>query len=225
MNDSSQFDYSQHIFKEIKDIVYKKSGINLSGKYELVHARLLKRLHTIDLNSFPKYMQLVTTDESELMEMINAITTNVTHFFREQYQLETLANELCPIILEKKGRIDIWSAGCSTGQEPYSIAITLEEKNIPYNICASDLDSKVLATAKSGQYNINTLNKIPVTLRKKWFKKCPNNKDYVNVSKTLQNHIIFKQLNLMNDWNYLNKVDIIFCRNVVIYFDDPTKKN
>jgi len=102
MNDSSQFDYSQHIFKEIKDIVYKKSGINLSGKYELVHARLLKRLHTIDLNSFPKYMQLVTTDESELMEMINAITTNVTHFFREQYQLETLANELCPIILEKK---------------------------------------------------------------------------------------------------------------------------
>lgn len=221
-------------FDQIRKIVYDRTGINLTdAKREMVYSRLSKRLRQLGLNGFREYCTIIQEEASnELGNFINSITTNLTSFFREQHHFDSLKNKLVPGII-KEGRpgnsIRIWSAGCSTGEEPYSLAITMTEALLDYpgwsaKILATDLDTAVLEKGRSGIYSAERVSGLPEFVVKKWFSRGAGAKEgMVKVKPELRNMIIFKQLNLMEEWPVKPDVDIIFCRNVVIYFDKPTQ--
>lgn len=230
-----EYEYTERDFKLVQKLVADHTGINLTdAKKDLVYGRLSKRIRKLDLSSFQEYISYVEDDhESELINFINAITTNLTSFFRENHHFEYLRNTLIPELIarnEDSRRIRIWSAGCSTGEEPYSIAITVLEalqnySNWDVKILATDLDTNVVATAKAGIYKDERVTGIDKKKLKRWFLNgSGNNLGKVRVSSELQDIITFKQLNLMTQWPMKDKFDIIFCRNVVIYFDKPTQK-
>jgi len=230
-----EYEYTERDFKLVQKLVADHTGINLTdAKKDLVYGRLSKRIRKLDLSSFQEYISYVEDDhESELINFINAITTNLTSFFRENHHFEYLRNTLIPELIarnEDTRRIRIWSAGCSTGEEPYSIAITVLEalqnySNWDVKILATDLDTNVVATAKAGIYKDERVTGIDKKKLKRWFLNgSGKNLGKVRVSSELQDIITFKQLNLMTQWPMKDKFDIIFCRNVVIYFDKPTQK-
>lgn len=230
-----EFQYTENDFKVIKKLVAEKTGIHLTdAKKDLVYGRLSKRIRTLGLSSFQEYIEYVKHDhEEELINFINAITTNLTSFFRENHHFNYLGNALLQKLLKANDdtrKIRIWSAGCSTGEEPYSIAMTLLDKmeglhNWDIKILATDLDTNVIKTAMTGVYPIERINGIDSKLKKRWFLNGKGQKSgFVKVSRELQDLITFRQLNLMNQWPMKGKFDVIFCRNVVIYFDKPTQK-
>ncbi len=224
-------------FRRISDIVYKHCGINLhAGKKELVRARLAKRLRLGNFKTFPEYMDHVFNDESgkEFSTMIDSISTNLTSFFREQRHFDFLTNSFLPRLLEKKRKkrnfkIRAWSAGCSTGEEAYSLAITLNQAvtgkgRWDIKILASDISTSVLDTAKRGLYDAQRIEPVPVQQRQKYLITHLRNKQKIfEANKALKDTVIFRYLNLMEDWPITGPVDIIFCRNVMIYFDKPTQ--
>ncbi len=183
------------------------------------------------MNSFSAYLDYVEEQgEAEFVHLINAITTNLTFFFRENHHFEYLANQVIPMLLEKnKGskKIRIWSAGCSTGEEPYSIAIVLKEAVPPgwdARVLATDLDTNVVQTGQTGVYKMDRLKGVSDERKKRWFLKGSGSREgYVRVKPELQQIIDFGQINLMNEWPIRDAVDVIFCRNVVIYFDKETQ--
>ena len=197
----------------------------------LVYNRLAKRIRFLSLTSFSEYIDYVEAQgESEFIQLINSITTNLTFFFRENHHFEYLAEQVIPSLLISNAasrKIRIWSAGCSTGEEPYSIAITLKEK-VPsgwdVQVIATDLDSNVVQTGLDGIYTIDRLKGVSEARQKRWFLKGSGSKEgYVKVKPELQEIIKFDQLNLMSEWPIKDSIDVIFCRNVVIYFDKPTQ--
>mgnify|MGYP001556382419 CR=1 FL=1 len=228
-----EFAYTESDFQWIRTAVHKRVGISLNeSKREMVYARVARRIRALNLKDFRSYRKILeNTNSNELVEFVNAITTNVTAFFRENHHFEALANEFFPEIIKRNyssKKIRIWSAGCSSGEEPYSIAITVKE-NIPESwdvkIIATDLDTNVLEKAKKGVYSIDAVSSIPKSRLKQWFWRGKGSNDsLVKVVPELQNIIDFKQLNLMGDWPHKGQFDIIFCRNVVIYFDKPTQR-
>jgi len=165
---------------------------------------------------------LIKKDEGgELVEFINSITTNLTSFFRENHHFEFLKHKAFPAFAnDKKKRIRIWSAGCSTGEEPYSLAITVasmasKTSGMDIKILATDLDSQVVATARAGLYNEDRVQGIPKNVVNQWFSSVETVAGpMMQVDSKLQGYIRFNQLNLMNDWPMKGKFDIIFCRNV-----------
>ena len=190
---------------------------------------MARRIRHLQLNSFDEYCGLLKSgDDEEFVNFINAITTNLTSFFRESHHFDYLADSVVPNLCQRQNKINVWSAGCSTGEEPYSIAMTLLENILPgksASILATDLDSNVVAKASSGIYPANRIDGIPQHKVKKWFKKGRRKQEgYVKVSPDLRKIIEFNQLNLMNSWPMTEKFDIIFCRNVVIYFSKETQK-
>lgn len=221
-------------FDQIRKIVYDRTGINLTdAKREMVYSRLSKRLRQLGLDGFREYCAIIQEESSnELGNFINSITTNLTSFFREKHHFEYLKQQLVPGIV-KEGRpgntIRIWSAGCSTGEEPYSLAITMTEtlRNFPgwsVKILATDLDTAVLEKGRNGIYGAERVSGLSELVVKKWFSKgSGDNEGMVRVKPELRQMIMFKQLNLMGEWPVKQGVDIIFCRNVVIYFDKPTQ--
>jgi chemotaxis protein methyltransferase CheR len=221
-------------FDQIRRIVYDRTGINLSeAKREMVYSRLSKRLRQLGLNGFREYCELIEEDNSnELGNFINSITTNLTAFFREKHHFDFLKQTLVPSIVNE-GRpgntIRIWSAGCSTGEEPYSLAITMTEALRSFSgwsakILATDLDTAVLETGRNGIYGVDRVKGLPESVVKKWFNKgSGGNEGKVRVKSELRQMIMFKQLNLMGEWPVKQGIDILFCRNVVIYFDKPTQ--
>ncbi len=227
-----EFDFTEQDFKRVQKIVYDFAGIDLNeSKMNLVYNRLAKRIRFLDLTSFSQYIDYVEAQgESEFIQLINSITTNLTFFFRENHHFEYLAEQVIPSLLISNAasrKIRIWSAGCSTGEEPYSIAITLKEK-VPSGwdaqVIATDLDSNVVQTGLSGVYTIDRLKGVSETRKKRWFLKGSGSKEgYVKVKPELQEIIKFDQLNLMSEWPIKDSIDVIFCRNVVIYFDKPTQ--
>lgn len=227
-----EFDFQEQDFKRVKKIVYNYAGIDLNdSKKNLVYNRLSKRIRFLDLGSFSNYLDYVEAQgESEFVHLINAITTNLTFFFRENHHFEYLANTVIPHLLKANAstkKIRIWSAGCSTGEEPYSIAITLKE-NVPSGwdakVIATDLDSNVVHTGMQGVYKIDRLKGVTEERKKRWFLKGGGAQSgNVKVKPDLQKIIEFGQLNLMDEWSIEKTVDVIFCRNVVIYFDKPTQ--
>ena len=230
-----EYEYTDRDFKLVQQLVAEHTGINLTeAKKDLVYGRLSKRIRKLGLSSFQEYINYVNDDhESELINFINAITTNLTSFFRENHHFEYLRNKLIPELLQRNEdtrKIRIWSAGCSTGEEPYSIAITVLEAleqhpNWDVRILATDLDTNVVATATAGRYTEERITGIDKATKKRWFLKgSGNNSGHVRVSRELQDIITFRQLNLMNQWPMKGSFDIIFCRNVVIYFDKPTQR-
>jgi chemotaxis protein methyltransferase CheR len=228
----NEFDFSDKDFQRVKAMVYQFAGIDLNeSKKNLVYNRLAKRIRTLGMNRFSDYLDYVEAQgEEEFVNLINAITTNLTFFFREIHHFEYLASHVIPHLLEKNKatkKIRIWSAGCSTGEEPYSLAIVLKEA-VPSGwdarVLATDLDTTVVETAQNGVYNIERLKGVSEARKKRWFLKGSGERSgLVKVKPELQQIIDFGQINLMNEWPIRDKIDVIFCRNVVIYFDKPTQ--
>lgn len=228
----NEFQFSDKDFNRVKTIVYNFAGIDLNeSKKNLVYNRLAKRIRFLEMNSFVEYLDYVDSiGEEEFVHLINAITTNLTFFFRENHHFEYLAEKVIPALLEKNKatkKIRIWSAGCSTGEEPYSIAIVVKE-TVPagwdVEILATDLDTNVVATAQRGVYDIERLKGVTLERKKRWFLKGKGAQNgLVKAKPELQEIIKFGQINLMQDWPIKHKMDVIFCRNVVIYFDKPTQ--
>ena len=231
---SREFVFSDKNFTFIRKLVAEKTGIALSeAKRDMVYSRLSRRLRKLDITSFDQYCELLRQEnEDELIQFINAITTNLTSFFRENHHFEHLKHKLLPALLaHKKGkRVRIWSAGCSTGEEPYSIAMIVKEfvekhRGWDIKILATDLDTNVVATAATGIYDESRINGISQERLKKYFLKRRNCQDSeVCVIPELKELITFKQLNLMHEWPMKGPFDIIFCRNVVIYFSKDTQR-
>jgi chemotaxis protein methyltransferase CheR len=229
-----EFEFTDAEFNRLREIVHARTGIALSeAKRELVYGRLARRLRKLKMESFAEYCQLVEAGESaELQELTNAITTNLTSFFREGYHFEQLAAEALPQIEAKRAaarRLRIWSAGCSTGEEPYSLAVVLNEAkgrlaNWDVKLLATDIDSKVVATAAEGVYAAERFKGVPTERVKKWFPPVPGRPGFSAASAELKSLIAFKQLNLLDPWPMKGPFDVIFCRNVVIYFDKPTQR-
>ena len=221
-------------FEIIRAMVYQQTGINLSTpKIAMIQSRLTKRLKEIGCQDFKKYIKLTTLDHRERAVMFNLITTNVTKFFRENHHFEFI-NSVLPDYLANKPKkvINVWSAACSTGQEPYSIAITLNEyfKDHPgeFHIIASDINTEVLKKASEGIYPWEEVNEIPYNLLTKYFKLgSGTNKGLFKIKEHLQRKVSFRQINLVDanvDYPVEGLYDFIFCRNVFIYFDMETKR-
>jgi chemotaxis protein methyltransferase CheR len=228
-----EFHFSKQDFDLLRKLVNEHTGISLSEhKQEMLYSRLSRRLRILNLSSFASYYQLLKADDGEeLVQFINAVTTNLTAFFREPHHFKLLEENLLPQLLAKKQatrRLRIWSAGCASGEEAYSIAMIIKEIMPEYwdiKILATDLDSAVLAKAKQGVYEEGKMNGVSKARLHQWFKKGTKEQvGKVQVTPQLQDLITFKQLNLMHPWPMRGPFDIVFCRNVVIYFDKPTQK-
>ncbi len=229
-----EFSFTKTDFDFLRKISNEHTGILVpDDKFNMFYSRLAKRLRKLGLSSFKEYCTyLDNNSEQEFTEFINAVTTNITSFFREKHHFDYLKQTLIPELLQKnntKKTIRVWSAGCSTGEEPYSLAITLLE-NVPADwdikILATDLDTNVLETAATGIYSIDRVEAMKQSTINRWFKKGKGaNADKVKLNKECQSIIQFRQLNLMQDWPVKNILDFIFCRNVLIYFDKETKQN
>jgi len=220
-------------FNLIKDVIYRESWIRLTDmKKALVQARLMKRLRELKLPDYREYCHFLTNNyDREIINLINCITTNKTDFFREPKHFEFLQEVALPE-LEHSGRkrITIWSAGCSTGAEPYTIAITLREyfagRSMPeVKILATDIDTQVLRRGEEGIYSYNEVDTINIELLRRYFKRgTGENEGFFNVKDSVQNMISFRRLNLLDDmYPMKGRFDIIFCRNVIIYFDTASR--
>ncbi len=229
---TDEFQLSDDEFHEIRRVVHRTTGIALADtKRHLVYGRLARRLRALNLGTFREYLQRIEEDADELEEFCNAITTNLTFFFREGHHFQYLSNTVLPMLQKRNAatrRIRIWSAGCSTGEEPYSIACCVQEtlgalRDWDIKILATDLDSKVLAHGQAGVYAADRLDKVDRARRDRWFIS-QNGGAQWSAREELRRMISFKRLNFMEQWPVKGPFDVIFCRNVVIYFDKPTQR-
>lgn len=227
-----EFDFSRDDFDYLRKIVTDTTGIIADeDKYTMYYSRLARRVRKLGLNDFAQYRNFLNNNrDTEIIELVNSVTTNLTSFFRENHHFEFIRDTIIPEIKQRGTRkIRIWSAGCSTGEEPYSIAITLAQaipdfKSWDIEILATDLDSNVVKKASMAVYEESRVDGMDKSFLKKYFKKGKsNNSGLVKVSSELVDMITFKQLNLLHSWPHKEIMDFIFCRNVVIYFDKPTK--
>ena len=223
-------------FVRFCDFVYQRCGITLSdNKRDLVHSRLAKRLRSLGLDSYEEYFDLLYNgrdNEQEIVNLLDAISTNVTFFFREDKHFDFLVDTVIPVLESSKKRgserkIRIWSAGCSTGEEPYSLVITFAEnmtlENWDFRILATDISTNVLSHARKGVYEQERLRNVSGTLMKKYFTGSRDGSRF-QVNQKLASSIKFARLNLMHDFPFRGRFDCIFCRNVMIYFDRPTQE-
>lgn len=218
-------------FASIAGHAYKLFGLHLPpGKRDLVYSRLIKRLRNLGLPDFASYCALLDKgDAEEQQRMLSALTTNVTHFFREAHHFETLRKKVLPPLLDaaRHGtRVRIWSAGCSSGQEPYSIALTILEMmpdaaRYDVRVLASDVDQDILARAKDGRYDADSLEGLSQEILRSRFVAAGQ---AVTAGPELRQIVAFAELNLMSEWPMRGPFDVIFCRNVAIYFDKPTQQ-
>lgn len=226
--DEREFDFTHHDFERIRKLIYQHAGISLSeAKTDMVYSRIGRRLRAGGFDSFKAYLDDLETQNvaSEWEAFTNALTTNLTSFFREEHHFPILLEHLQQI----KKPIRIWCSAASTGEEPYTLAMTACEAfgtlKPPVEIIATDIDTNVLATAAKGVYPYERVSKLSEHRRKEFFLKgTGKHEGIVKVRKELQNLITFKQLNLLDEHYALgDPFDAIFCRNVMIYFDKPTQ--
>jgi chemotaxis protein methyltransferase CheR len=229
LKEGREFHFSRQDFERVRKMIYDHAGISLSdSKQELVYSRLSRRLRATGIRSFAEYLKLLESDNEEEWEAFtNSLTTNLTSFFREAHHFPVLADYL----REHKNRkpITMWCSASSTGEEAYSMAMTAVDalggfKN-QITILASDLDTQVLEKAKSGIYPIERIEKMDPDMVKRFFLRGSGEKaGYVRVRQELRDMITFRQLNLLHkDWHIRPPLDVIFCRNVMIYFDKQTQ--
>ncbi|GLR00139.1 CheR family methyltransferase [Dyella mobilis] len=224
-------------FEFLRDFVYQYCGIVLGEqKRQLVQGRLLRRLRALGLKDFAGYCEILRRDpQGELGELASVISTNVTSFFREMHHYDLLVDELLPRWLEQKkkdgGRLRIWSAGCSTGEEPYALAMVLAEalertgSKVDARILATDLSPQALEQARAATYALERMGGISEARRQRWFLRGEGAYEgYAQVHPRLRELVTIQPLNLLHDWPMRGPFDAIFCRNVVIYFDKPTKQ-
>jgi len=230
--------FSDRDYHAITEFVYKTAGINLlEGKKELVRTRLGKRMRQLQMTDFSTYFKLVMNDTTgeEIIFLLDALATNLTSFFREDQHFTFMASTMLPALEAKyrakgKRRLRIWSAACSSGEEPYTIGMVILEKS-PYfgqggdcKILATDISTKVLSIAQKGLYGPERMKTVPPMLVTKYFQKVSGEKGHAmyQVTPQLRDLIAFRRLNLMDPLPFKNPLDLIFCRNVMIYFDKAT---
>ena len=236
LNNKKEFLFTDEDFNYLSQLAAAQAGINLTtDKKELLYGRVAKRLRLLKLDNFKDYCSLLKQDNNEeSSHFINSITTNVTSFFRENHHFEYLTDKVIPDIIRERSntsrpRLRIWSAGCSTGKEPYSIAMVLREniKDIDrwdVKILATDLDSNVLHTAKEAIYPISRAEQVSPERKKRWMLEGTGEKSsYIKIKKEIRDLVHFKQLNLTEPWPMHGTFDCIFFRNVAIYFKRPTQ--
>ncbi len=220
-------------FQRISEMVYRLCGLNLSvGKEGLVKTRLSKRLRALGMASFDDYLRYVEGDRTgqEVVEMIDALTTNKTGFFREPDHFEYLQRVILPAVTGRPRGVRVWSAGCSTGEEPYSIALVLcetlgEADRREARILATDISTRVLATARAAVYDEEAIRDVPKGMRLRYFTcvRVDPPRAY-RVNDEVRALVYLARLNLMDDWPMRGPFHVIFCRNVMIYFDKPTQQ-
>ena len=225
-----EFDYTERDFERVRALIYKRAGISLTpGKQDMVYSRLARRLRAKKMTFFHEYLDALerNSDPAEWEAFINALTTNLTSFFREAHHFEILADNLRK--LAEKRPIKIWCNAASTGEEPYSLAITACEAfgtmTPPVQIIASDLDTNVLKHGERGVYSADRVDRMePVRMQKFFLHAGGEQPGSVRVRPELQRLISFRQINLLDTrWNLQGPFDAIFCRNVMIYFDKTTQ--
>lgn len=234
MDNEREFRFTKHDFDLLRQLVNEQTGITLSDhKQEMLYSRLSRRVRALNLDSFSSYYHLLRAQGGggeELVHFINAVTTNLTAFFREPHHFLFLAQHLFPKLIAEKSdkRIRIWSAGCASGEEPYSIAIVVKEcfpADWDVKILATDLDSSMIERGMRGIYDSERINGISSERLRRFFHRGKDAQlGKVRITQELHNMVVFKQLNLMNPWPLQGPLDIIFCRNVVIYFDKDTQR-
>ena len=223
----------QDVFRDLAALAERSAGLTIvETKFAMMQSRLRRRLATVGCATFGDYLALVRSDAGrpELQEMISVLTTNVTDFFREEHHFETLRKAGLPDLFDraKAGQsVRIWSAGCSSGQEPYSIAMTILDQNpdaanYDIRILATDIDMTVLGKAKAGFYDKTEMQGLTDHQRKKFFVNGPNDRQ-LSVCEPVRELVYFRHLNLMDRWPQRLVYDVIFCRNVVIYFNAETQ--
>ena len=229
---AGEFGFDWNDFEFIATTLYEDAGIHLpSTKANLVYSRLAKRLRMLGLENFREYCALVGSEDgaAERAQMIAALTTNVTRFFREPHHFDHMKEHLvAPAVKDIKGggRLRIWSAGCSSGQEPYSIALSIlsllpDARSYDVRILASDINPQVLETARRGIYPAEELASVPQELRQSWME--PAGAGHSRLDEGPRGLVTFRQLNLIGAWPMRGPFDAVFCRNVVIYFDEKTQ--
>jgi len=222
------FTFTPRDFARVRALIYRQAGISLSeSKQEMVYSRLARRLRAKNINSFDEYLNGLEhgRDSAEWEAFTNALTTNLTSFFREAHHFPILAEHA----RNTKTPLSVWCSASSTGEEPYSIAMTLCEAfdtlTPPVSIIATDIDTNVLETAADGIYTLDRLDKMPQARARRFFLRGKGERaDMVRVRPELRQLITFKPLNLLAaSWPVSGPFDVIFCRNVMIYFDKPTQ--
>jgi len=222
-----EFPFSAEHFRVISDRIYRFSGIRLpEAKREMVYARLARRLRSLGIATFDDYIRFLELEPAEWEHCTNALTTNVTSFYREEHHFASLAEYAARTPPGRTFRV--WSAGCSTGEEPYTIAMCLTE-TLPqgnFSVLASDLDTQVLASAGEGIYPLQSVSRLPEARQKRFFLRgTGRHEGRVRIRREVAAHVEFMRVNLMDDeWPIEPGLDAIFCRNVMIYFDKPTQK-
>lgn len=220
-------------FRKIKDLLYKVCGINLQpGKEGLVKARLSKRLRALNLFDYDQYLAYIERDESgvELSTMVDALTTNKTDFFREPQHFDFLRRTVLPDLVQANRPMRFWSAACSSGEEPYSLSMQLFEalsniNQLDIGILATDISSDILEKARQAVYGVETLQGLSETRLKKFFTPQKNGAATTyRVNDQIRSLISYARLNLMQPWPMKGPFDVIFCRNVMIYFDQQTRQ-
>jgi chemotaxis protein methyltransferase CheR len=232
---SGEFPLTRRDLAEIAAMIYADAGIFLNEtKASLVYSRLSKRIRQLGLRSFTDYCKLVSAPQGvdERREMLSFLTTNFTRFFRENHHFDHLRDHVLPgLVAHAKagGRVRLWSAGCSDGQEPYSIALTVlsmmpDAAQYDFKILATDIDPKIIAKARRGAYDDHAVETVPPAIRAKWILE---NREAGGprwqVAPAVQQLITFRELNLLTAWPFKGPFQVIFCRNVVIYFDEQTQ--
>ncbi|MBL8504296.1 MAG: chemotaxis protein CheR [Rhodocyclaceae bacterium] len=226
---SREFEFTAADFERVRKLIHEHAGIALSGaKQDMVYSRLARRLRAVGDKTFAQYLaRLERGDRREWETFVNSLTTNLTAFFREGHHFETLAQHLAK--RAERRPLRIWCSAASTGEEPYSIAMTAVDAfnsfTPPVSILASDLDTSVLAQGEAGIYPQERVDKLPRETVARFFQKGANAQaGMVRVRPELQRLIAFKRINLLEaSWPVQGPLDAIFCRNVMIYFDKPTQ--
>ncbi len=232
---SGEYPLTRRDLSDIAAMIYSDAGIYLNdSKASLVYSRLSKHIRALGLRGFRDYCELVASPAGAAArrEMLSHLTTNFTRFFRENHHFEHLRDEVLPGLISRAksgGRVRIWSAACSDGQEPYSIALTVlsllpNAVDYDFRILATDIDPKILAAARAGIYDENATETMTPAMRKQWFREVDaGGRRKLQIDDKVKKLITFNELNLMAQWPFKGSFDVIFCRNVVIYFDEPTQ--
>ncbi|MDP8566996.1 CheR family methyltransferase [Methylophilus aquaticus] len=231
--EAREFTFTKDDFVRIKGLIYKHAGISLSdAKTDMVYSRIGRRLRALDMHNFKHYLDALESNQhsDEWQAFTNALTTNLTSFFREEHHFPILAEHLAKLAAHKLSKpIRIWCSAASTGEEPYSIAITACEAfnslKPPVEIIATDIDTNVLATAAAGIYPVDRVKKTSESRVHHYFERGTGKQEgMVRVKRAVRELISFRQLNLLDQqWPFNDGFDVIFCRNVMIYFDKPTQ--
>lgn len=230
LNSEREFHFTARDFERIRGLIYEYAGIALNAsKSDMVYSRIARRLRATGLATFDEYLALLDHDPDEWQQFTNSLTTNLTAFFREAHHFPVLAEQVSAAQRAGRTPIRLWSSACSTGEEPYSMAMTVIEAfdswTPPVHILATDLDTNVLRQAAEGIYPLERVAKLPETQLKRFFQRGTGTRNgMVRIRPEVRALVTFRPLNLLAEqWSLREIFEAIFCRNVLIYFDKPTQ--